>query len=170
MVDVKGYEGLYAVTEDGQVYGYKRKKFLKTQNDNGYTRVTLCKDGQVKRHCVHRLVAEAYIPNPLDLPQVNHKNENKTDNHFSNLEWCTASYNCSYGNRNKKATATKLKNTDGDINKKLKKPVYCVELDQTFDSAKTAAEVTGVCASNIGQVCAGKRKTAGTYHWKYCED
>ena len=168
MKDIPGYEGLYAITSCGKVWGHKRKHFLIPSNDNGYMRVSLSKKGKVKRYSIHRLVAITYIPNPEDLPEVNQKSEDKTNNCINNLEWVTKSENCVYGTRNKRITTTKLQKTNGDINKKLKKPVYCVELDKEFDSAKTASEVTGVDASNIGMVCRGKRQTAGGYHWRFC--
>jgi hypothetical protein len=75
---------------------------------------------------VHRLVGEAYIPNPDDKPQINHKDENKSHNYIANLEWVTAKENCNYGTRNKR----------------LRKSVYCVELDKVFESLLDAANNT----------------------------
>lgn len=98
MKDIKGYEGLYAVTEDGQIWSYRRKKFLKLDGKVGdYQSIGLSKDGKVKGYAVHRLVAQAYIPNPDNLPMVNHKDEVKSNNCVDNLEWCTREYNCNYG-------------------------------------------------------------------------
>jgi hypothetical protein len=97
MKDVIGYEGLYAVTEDGRVWAYPNRvhkgKFLKTSLKKGYPFVCLCKGPVIKQFTVHRLVAEAYLPNPNSLPQVNHKDSNKENNRVTNLEWCTASEN-----------------------------------------------------------------------------
>lgn len=97
MRDIVGYEGLYAVTEDGQVWAYQNRlhkgKFLKHSLKKGYPFVCLCKNSTIKQFTVHRLVAEAYLPNHDSLPQVNHKDSNKENNHVSNLEWCTASEN-----------------------------------------------------------------------------
>lgn len=98
MKDIVGYEGLYAVTEDGMVWAYPNKMhkgtFLKTSLKKGYPFVCLCKKGsRTIQKTVHRLVAEAYLPNPDNLPQVNHKDSNKENNNVSNLEWCTASQN-----------------------------------------------------------------------------
>lgn len=90
MVDIKGFEGRYAVTEDGQVWSYKSNRFLSPYlNQRGYLLVDLCGDGFRKQYRVHRLVAEAFIPNPLGLETVNHKDEVKTNNHVDNLEWMT---------------------------------------------------------------------------------
>lgn len=97
MKDVVGYEGLYAVTEDGRVWAYPNRlhkgKFMKASLKKGYPFVCLCKGSTIKQFTVHRLVAEAYLPNPDNLPQVNHIDSNKENNSVSNLEWCTASYN-----------------------------------------------------------------------------
>lgn len=111
---VKGYEGLYEVDQFGRVFGVDR---IKEVNDNGrqylkpiagkqmkqslhtkgYKTVSLTKDGKTKTVFVHRIVAEAFIDNPGNLPFVNHKDEDKTNNFLENLEWCTPSYNRIYG-------------------------------------------------------------------------
>jgi hypothetical protein len=102
MKDIKGYEGLYAITSCGKVWSHKNKRFLKLQYNSNrpnfkYFRVYLYKDGKPTPYQVHRLVAEAYIPNPNNLPLVNHKDENKFHNWVNNLEWCTYLYNNTYG-------------------------------------------------------------------------
>ena len=163
MKDIKGYEGLYAVTSCGKVWSYRSKKFLKLgKNYWGYKQAILSKNGKTKAFSVHRLVAEAYIPNPDNKPQVNHKNEVKTDNYINNLEWVTHKENCNYGTHNER------------ISEKLKKvkckPVLCVELNKVFESTLAAEAETGVSNSNISSVCNGRRKTAGGYHWQYTED
>lgn len=94
MKDIKNYEGLYAVTEDGQVWGYKRKRFLSpTADKDGYLRVSLSKDSQSKTYKIHRLVAEAYLPNPNNLPEVHHIDTNRTNNNISNLQWVSKEEN-----------------------------------------------------------------------------
>lgn len=103
MKDIKGYEGLYSIDENGNVWGYKRKKYLKQQKDSsGYYQVVLCKNGTEKRCLIHRLVAETFLQKEKGKNFVNHKDENKTNNNAANLEWCTHKYNCNYGERNKK--------------------------------------------------------------------
>ena len=98
--DVVGYEGIYKVSNFGNVYSIKNKKRLKPyKNSCNYKRVNLWLNGRGENAVIHRLVAKAFIPNPLNLPQVNHKDENKANNYVDNLEWCTASYNCNYGTR-----------------------------------------------------------------------
>lgn len=100
--DIEGYEGLYQVSNLGNVrslnYGRTGEiKLLKQSTDCGYKRVMLYKDGERERYLVHRLVAMTFIPNPDDLPQVNHKDEDKSNNNVNNLEWCTGEYNMNYG-------------------------------------------------------------------------
>ena len=95
MKDIKGYEGLYAVTSCGKVWSYRRGKFLNAKdNGYGYLFVILRKDGKNKAFKVHRLVAEAYLPNPYNLRDVSHKDECKTHNWLGNLEWTTHKDNC----------------------------------------------------------------------------
>lgn len=89
MKDIKGYEGIYAITSCGKVWGYRSQKFLKPKICKGYLRINLCKNGIKKTYSIHRLVAETYIPNPNNLEEVHHINANKTDNYVGNLQWVT---------------------------------------------------------------------------------
>lgn len=106
---IKGYEGLYYITENGKIYSSIQNKWLKTWADSqGYLVVNL--QGEQKK--IHRLVAEAFIPNPDNLPVVNHKDENKSNPSVDNLEWCTYKYNNNYGTckeRRKETIARKRK-------------------------------------------------------------
>lgn len=158
MRDIPGFEGLYAVTSCGKVWSYKRKIFLKVwDRGNGYLSVNLYKNGVEKHFLIHRLVAEAYLPNPEGLPQVNHIDEDKTHNYINNLEWCDSQYNNNYGTRCERMSKT------------LGKMIYCVELGRTFDSACQAARELGLNNSHISKCCTGKRKTTGGYHWRYAD-
>ena len=114
--DVKGFEGLYLVSSFGRVkrvehesrqrnYGERIKKTGKDKD--GYITVMLYKGRKQKLCKVHRLVAEAFIPNPTKLPMINHKDETRENNSVSNLEWCDSTYNNNYGTRNQRLSKTK---------------------------------------------------------------
>lgn len=116
---IEGYEGLYEVSSYGRVKSVDRydnnNHFRKSELMNffyvgGYLRVVFSKNGIVKKYLVHRLVAQAFIPNPDNLPQVNHKDENKTNNNVDNLEWCDAKYNRNYGTAKIRGKETAIKN------------------------------------------------------------
>lgn len=153
MKDIKNYEGLYAITSCGRVWSYTSKKFLRPIKQTlGYLTVALSKNGSVRIHLVHRLVAEAYIPNPDNLPEVNHKDECKTNNCIKNLEWCTRQYNSNYGSRTSS----------------FRKKVYCVELDKVFSSVAQATRELGI-GHHIVTCCKNPEKTCGGYHWRYAD-
>lgn len=154
MKDIKGYEGLYGITSCGKVWSYTRKKFLKPfKPKNGYLCINLCRNGKVKSFLIHRLVAEAYIPNPENLPEINHKDENKIHNYINNLEWCDRKYNCNYGSRNDWC----------------KKKVKCVETGQIFNSIEEAANLINKHRQGISDCVRGRQKSCGGYHWEYVE-
>ena len=174
---VVGYEGLYMVSNCGRVKSFDRwvkgrngsVRFIKgrilkpTTNLYGYLFVKLCKDGKVKPFTVHRLVAEAFLPNPDNLPCVNHKDENKQNNNVSNLEWCSAQYNNTYGTRIERVAE---KTTNG----KLSKPVLQYTLNGEFVREwESIAECdrNGYNQGNVYACCQGKQKTHKGYIWKY---
>ena len=128
--------------------------------------MSLCKDGKVKQPTVHRLVAEAFIPNPNNLDTVNHKDEVKTNNVASNLEWLSRTDNNNYGTRNKRIAEAQINDP------KKSKPVQMFdkttgELLATFPSQSEASRVTGVAFQNISSCCNGKLKSTGGYVWRY---
>lgn len=161
MVDISGYEGLYAVTSCGKIWSYVSNKFLRPCYDkNGYILVTLHKDKRLKTFKVHRLVAQAYISNPNNLPQINHKDENIRNNCVNNLEWCTSKYNCNYGSRNSR------------IAEKESREVHQYSKDgkliAIYKNTKIASEKAGIGRANIISVCSNdNRHTAGGYVFKY---
>ena len=116
--DVVGYEGLYKVSNKGHVYSVERKnsrgikcggRILKQTISSGYLKLFLYKNGMRKNKYVHRLVAKAFIPNPNNYLEINHKDEDKTNNYVENLEWCTSKYNSNYGTRNERASQKQSK-------------------------------------------------------------
>ena len=159
MKNVVGYEGIYGITSCGKVWSYRNEKFLTPLvGKDGYLFVHLYKDGKMKNYKIHRLVAEAYIPNSENLPQINHKDENKTNNCLQNLEWCDASYNINYGTRNKKVSNSK------------KIPILQYDLDGNFIREWPSATDVGLeVQSHICDCLKGNRKTAYGYIWKYKE-
>ena len=100
--DIPGYEGLYKVSNTGKIFSIATNRELSViQKKDGYTCISLCdKDHNKKQYRIHQLVAKVFIPNPNNLPMINHKNEIKNDNRVENLEWCNNFYNSNYGNRN----------------------------------------------------------------------
>lgn len=156
MKDIKGYEGLYAVTEDGKVFGYKRGRYLIPQTTDGkYFRVKLSKNGKTKTYLIHRLVAEAFIDNPDNKPCINHIDENGLNNHVSNLEWCTYKENNNHGNHNKK------------IAEAAKKSVMCVETGEIYSSLGEAADAFNVAISGICASCKNPNRSVLGKHFVY---
>lgn len=163
--NIPNYEGLYQISTTDVVRNNKHHILVQTlHSTSNYYRVHLCKNGKAKWHLVHRLVAETFIPNPLHLSQINHIDENPLNNNVNNLEWCNSKYNTNYGNRNQKISNTKRNNTYNV------KPVKCIETKRIYISLMDAQRQTGIFATSIKQVCKGKQKTAGGYHWQYYKE
>lgn len=163
--DIKNHEGKYQVSNMGRVrsLNYKmtgRIEILRPAiHTEGYLECSLCHNGKIKKYYVHRLVAEAFLPNPDNLPQVNHKDECKTNNKVDNLEWCTHEYNSTYGTMQARAAKSKSKS--------VKQLTKTGELIATYPSLKQACRETGIHRSNICGCCKNKYKTAGGYRWEY---
>ena len=183
-VDVVGYENLYQVSNYGRVYSLISGKFLKPCKErNGYLYISLHKNKKTKKYFVHKIVATAFIENPLQLPQVNHISEDKSDNRIENLEWCSASYNCNYGTRtariipktlahpNYKATREKCGKA---ATEKCSKIVLQFTKDgkfiNEFPSVREAERQTSIAHSHISSCCRGKLKSAGKYLWRFKEE
>lgn len=174
--DIKDYEGLYQVSNFGSVkslnYNHTGKeKILSTGKvSGGYLSVQLYKNGKGKMYSVHRLVAQAFIPNPLNLPQVNHKDENPSNNHVDNLEWCDQKYNNNYGTRLQKVSDI----FKGKNNTVHSKPVLQIDIEtneviKEWPSMGEVERQLGIFYQNISCCCRGKYKQAGGYKWKYKE-
>lgn len=183
--NIVGYEGLYQVSNWGRVKSLDRvdrfgrvvfEKILTGGCKNGYFVVNLCKDGKQKCFYVHRLVAQAFMFNPDNLPQVNHKDENKENNFVfikedgsvdfnkSNLEWCPQEYNLEYG-------TARERQSKANRNGKLSKSVYQYTLDGTFvrewSSVREVQRQTGWSSGNISQCCRGEYKQTHGFLWSY---
>lgn len=166
--DIEGYEGLYQVSNLGNVksLNYNRtgkERILKATKDNGYLSVCLYKDGIKKSYKVHRIIALAFLPNPDNLPQVNHKDEDKTNNRVDNLEWCNSKYNNNYGTRNKRSGESQTNHP------KFSKQVLCVETGVIYPSTRQVERKLGFANSNISAACNGKYKRAYGFHWRYID-
>ena len=158
---IEGY-GDYMVSSDGKVWSLKYGKMKErkpTPDRGGYLRVSLYTNARRAHKRVHRLVAEAFIFNPDNLPEVNHKDEDKTNNCVDNLEWCTAEYNSNYGTRNERVAKTHINHKAFSI------PVVCLETGEVYPSAHEASRQTGINQQNISACLNGKLKSAGGFHW-----
>lgn len=166
--DIKGYEGIYQVSSKGRVKSlervtvdsigrkhHRKERILKDHMYKGYLYVRLY-DGPKR---IHRLVAEVFIPNLENKPQVNHKDENKTNNKVENLEWMTAKENLNYGTRNERSA------------KALSKPVAQYTKDGEFvkiwPSQSEAERQLEISPGNICNALQGRYKTCGGFVWKY---
>lgn len=157
--NILGYENKYAISTLGNVKNIKYDRLLKPTADcKGYLNVKLYTDGfHSKVYKVHRLVAEAFIPNLTNLPQINHKDENKTNNCVDNLEWCNNKYNCNYGSHSKHLSKQIQQfNKDGDY-------------IRDWDGISEAGRALNVCIQSIQKCCKLKRPSAGGYVWRYKE-
>lgn len=161
---ISGYEN-YLVSDIGRVKNRRTGQILKPGMSRWYLQVGLYKNGPRKGLRVHRLVAQAFIPNPDNLPEVNHINGDKTDNRAINLEWCTSSENGKHAYRIGLRKVSR-KQVDASImngKKASSKKVYCIELDREFCSAREAHRQTGVSYASISYCCLGKLKSAGRH-------
>lgn len=159
---IDGYEE-YLVSNFGRVKSMKRnkEKILKPVKDKkrGYLHVCLSKNNKGCNFLIHRLVAQAFLDNCRNYPQVNHKDENKENNCIDNLEYCTNEYNVNYGTRKER------------ISKKYGKPIIQLDLQGNFikkwNGVRKAGRELGINTGNIWECCNNKRKTAKGYIWKY---
>lgn len=175
--DIKDYEGLYQVSNFGNVKSLPRKTnnqynkgiIMKQMIYRGYSKVQLNKNGKIKWFAVHRLVAQAFLPNLDNKPQVNHIDGNKLNNNLSNLEWVTGSENQLHSYRILKNTPS-MKNHYGS-NHVASKIIYQFDKNNNFikkwNSIIEATNELNICACNITDCAKGNRKSAGGYIWKY---
>ncbi|WP_462399780.1 NUMOD4 domain-containing protein [Lacticaseibacillus pantheris] len=186
---VKQYEGTYEVSNLGRVRSvdrfdtnghHLRSVVLKPHyNKKGYARVCLSVGNCSRYMQIHRLVALAFIPNPLNLPVVNHKDECPSNNNVTNLEWCTTEYNVNYGTglqrrsnnpRWQKATLVNLSKASKVAHAKARKQVIATNAEgksTAFESVRCAAKALDITSSNISRCCNNIRKSAGGYNFSF---
>ena len=164
--DIQGYEGLYQVSNKGQVKSTRNNIILKPMiSDKGYYHVDLYNKDNRKSCKVHRLVAQAFIPNPNNYPVINHKDENTINNQVSNLEWCTAQYNHDYGTRNERA----IKHMAEAISIPIVQLSLNYELIKYWKSA-SSVNIQEIEHQHIAECCSGKIRTYKNYRWLYKKD
>lgn len=161
--------GKYEVSSFGKIRNATTKRILKETSTGRYRYVSMWYGDKRVRKAIHILVAKAFLENPNNYPQVNHKDENPANNRVDNLEWCTASYNARYGGRNKRMLEKRLANNGC----KAERAVYGFREGEKyiFKSIMDASRKTGVDFSNISKCCRDScyNKTAGGYIWKYAD-
>lgn len=182
--NIEGYEGLYQVSNYGRVRSLDRyvkhskggQKLLKGKEvktrinkTTGYIEVGLSKDGKQTYHTIHRLIARAFIPNPNNLPVINHIDGCKINNSIDNLEWCTQQYNIQHSFNTGLSKNNMTQEISSLGNKAHRRKVRCIEDDIIFDSVKDAANYCGVDSARITVVCKGRRKTVKGKHFEYVE-
>lgn len=181
--DIEGYEGLYQVSNYGKVKRLKRKiknqyifKYEKITNNilkghkiqKGYIQVRLInQNGESKSFLIHRLVAQAFIPNPNNYPQINHKDENKENNKVDNLEWCNCYYNNNYGTKKERLSIIQKSIIREYRNKRVAQYDLNMNKINEFKSITEAHKITNINLANISSCCLNNRKTAGKFIWKF---
>lgn len=163
---IENYEDLYWVSNLGNVKSKRKDKKLSV-NIDGYYVVNLSKNGKTKTFTVHRLVAQAFSSNPYNLPQVNHKDENKLNNNVDNLEWCNSNYNHNYGTRNKRTGITQRNNSRSKV-------VLQFDLEGKFikewsSLSEVVRQLDIVSHNNLSACCNGRRSQAYGFIWKFKE-
>lgn len=167
--EIPGYEN-YMVSNLGRVkslnYNGTGKEQIMKQHKaaGGYLRIKLFKNKIPKSILVHRLVAMTFIPNPDNLPQINHKDENPENNCVENLEWCTSKYNINYGTRIEKYIKT---NTNGKKSKQIIQYSLDGEFIKVWPSSHEVERQLGFRHGNVLNCCTGYQKTAYGFIWKY---
>lgn len=174
---VKDYEGLYEVSNLGRVRSLNwcrtgtTKVLVPGCHSAGYKQIQLHKDGNMRTRCVHRLVAEAFIPNPAKLPQVNHKDLNKANNSVENLEWCTAKENSAHYYRTVAVIPERNCKTRKSLTGRSVKSIAQYDLNWNFikvwENGLAIYREHGYVTSSIHECCEGKRHKAYGYKWQY---
>lgn len=165
--DIPNYEGLYQVSNFGRVKSFRRSTKFHCQNEyilkpniasHGYAQVTLYNKTVRHKFLVHRLVADAFIPNPNNLPQVNHKDENRLNNSADNLEWCTAEYNNAYGTARIRIIDT--------VSTPIEQLTFDNKVIAIYRSARIASEILGIPHGTLKSAITKHSQCKG-YFWRF---
>lgn len=177
--DIVGYENEYQINQFGEIRTLKDSPKLKKYDvlkpqiskRNGYVYQMLYKNGKEKLLRVHRLVAMAFLPNPNNLPQVNHKDGNKQNNSVYNLEWCEQSDNMKHAYKNGLQIPSENQRKAIINTNKLKQKKVCQikdgEIINTFSGISEASRQTKISISCISRCCNLKRKSTNGYEWRF---
>ena len=166
---VDGFEWFYEVSDLGNVRSLNyhnwgiAKNLTPVLDKDGYLRVCLSMNGKQYNRTVHRMVALAFLDNPENLPQINHVNEDKSDNRVCNLEWCTCEYNNNYGTRNERVSSSK-RNTNC---KKILQLDLNGNLIREWESLQEIGRQLGYGVAHISRVCRGIKKTGYGFKWRF---
>lgn len=162
--DIEGYNGDYQVSTFGRIKSFKQgaqgKILMPIIKENKYVKINLYNQGKMTTYSVHRLVAQAFIPNPDNLPQVNHKDRNPSNNQVSNLEWCDMTYNNNYDGRVERQAKSCTKS----------KQVLCIDTNEIFYSSGDAARKLGINARLIRGVCLDEHNSTHGLRFKYINE
>lgn len=174
--NVEGYGNFYEVSNLGRVRSKERiteiqpychivrkSRILKAQFNGNYYRVVVSFNGKYRQVLIHRLVAETFIPNPNNLSEVNHKDEDKSNNDVSNLEWCTRLYNMAYGTKSARHSLFMTLTKGKSVSQYTLDGVFVADY-ATIEQARKAVNIT---RGGIKNTCDGKQKSAGGYMWRY---
>ena len=173
--DIPGYEGLYQVSNRGNVRSLNWNGTKTTKNinqkphKNGYRQVLLSKDGVRKMFTVHRLVALVFIPNPNELPQINHIDEDKTNNDVSNLEWCSAQYNVRYSIQRRSPRTEKSTRKSKYHNKAIAQLSFDDEIIRVWQGTSELRSSGQLSVPDILRCCRGERKTTSGFKWQFAD-
>lgn len=146
-------------------YHIKEKKLIPIELKNKYLKVSLSKNNNVNSYLIHRLVAEAFMPNPNNYSCVNHKDENKQNNSVDNLEWCTFLYNNTYGTKIERQIQKQINNPKNS--KKINQYDLNGKFIKTWESMNEVERQLGIHSQHIYRCCKHKRKSTGGYKWEY---
>lgn len=167
MIPIKNYENCYSATEDGFIYSHRKKRIVMGSKNPAteYYQITLKNNGNIRREYVHRLIAETFIPNPENKPQIDHINGDRTDNRVENLRWVTAKENI-----NNPIAIERMSSAKKGKPAHNRKPIIQCNMEgepiMIYESLYEAAEITGTRRTDISTCLIGRQKSANGFKWR----